>query len=392
MTAATASTTRRPPFWRNLRVLRLVLQAVFVAAVAGFLLFLLDNVIYNLERRGIPTGFDYLRQPAGFAIPDSDFRSSQSLLDALLVGIQNTIKVALLGIVLATILGVVVGVSRLSTNWLVRKAAAVYVEVFRNIPVLVIILFWYLGVMIRLPPIREAVELLDLVAISNRGIVVPWFDQVGGGVGFAVAALVAAAAAVAVWIWRTRRFDRTGQPHHRALWAGGTLLAVLALGFVATGTPWTLTTPEVGELSTSGGFRLAPEYAALLIALSLYTASHIAEIVRGSILSVSRGQSEAADALGLSGLQRLRHVVLPQAFRISIPPISNQYLNLVKNSSLGVAISYYEVTKVTQVSIAQSAPAVQAIALLMVIYLVFSLLIAAVTNLVNRRLTLKGRR
>jgi general L-amino acid transport system permease protein len=170
------------------------------------------------------------------------------------------------------------------------------------------------------------------------------------------------------------------------------LLAILAIGFVVSGRPWTVTTPEVGELSTTGGFRLAPEYAALLIALSLYTASHIAEIVRGSILAVDRGQSEGANALGLSGTQRLRHVVLPQAFRISVPPISNQYLNLVKNSSLGVAISYYEVTKVTQVSIAQSAPAVQAIALLMAIYLAISLLIAAATNLVNRRLTLKGRR
>lgn len=392
MNAATASTTRRPPFWRNVRVLRVAFQAVFLAAVVGFLLFLLDNVAYNLERAGIPTGFDYLRQPAGFAIPDSDFRSTQSLGDALLVGVQNTIKVALLGIVLATILGVSIGVARLSTNWLVRKAAAVYVETFRNIPVLVIILFWYLGVMIRLPPIREAVELLDLFAVSNRGIVVPWFDQVGGGAAFGLVALVALAAAAAVWIWRTRRFERTGEPHHRLLWGAGVLLAVLAVGFVATGTPWTLDTPEVGELSTSGGFRLAPEYAALLIALSLYTASHIAEIVRGSILSVPRGQSEAANALGLSGFQRLRNVVLPQAFRISIPPISNQYLNLVKNSSLGVAVSYYEVTKVTQVSIAQSAPAVQAIALLMAIYLVFSLTIATVTNLVYRRLTLKGTR
>ncbi|HXV32894.1 MAG TPA: ABC transporter permease subunit [Gaiellaceae bacterium] len=391
MTAATASTTRRPPFWRNVRVLRVVVQAVFVAAVAGLVLFLLDNVVYNLERRGIPTGFDYLRQPAGFAIPDSDFRSTQSLGDALLVGVQNTIKVALLGIVLATVLGVLIGVARLSTNWLVRKAAAVYVETFRNIPVLVIILFWYLGVMIRLPPIREAVEALDLVAVSNRGIVIPWFDQVGAGAAFGVVALVAVAAAAGVWAWRTRRFDRTGEPHRRGLWAGAVLLAVLATGFVATGRPWTLDTPEVGELSTSGGFRLAPEYAALLVALSLYTASHIAEIVRGSILAVARGQSEAANALGLSGFQRMRFVVLPQAFRISVPPISNQYLNLVKNSSLGVAISYYEVTKVTQVSIAQSAPAVQAIALLMLIYLAFSLTIAAVTNVVNRRLTLKGR-
>ena len=394
MTAATASTTRRPPFWRNVRVLRVAFQAVFVVAVAGFLLFLLDNVVYNLERRGFPTGldsFDYLKQPAGFAIPDSDFRSTQSLGDALLVGVQNTIKVALLGIVLATVLGVLIGVARLSTNWLVRKAAAVYVETFRNIPVLVIILFWYLGVMIRLPPIREAVEALDLVAVSNRGIVIPWFDQVGGGAAFGVVALVALAAAAGVWVWRTRRFDRTGEPHRRGLWAGAVLLAVLAVGFVATGRPWTLDTPEVGELSTSGGFRLAPEYAALLIALSLYTASHIAEIVRGSILAVPRGQAEAAGALGLSGFQRMRFVVLPQAFRISVPPISNQYLNLVKNSSLGVAISYYEATKVTQVSIAQSAPAVQAIALLMAIYLAFSLTIAAVTNIVNRRLTLRGR-
>lgn len=373
-------------------MLRVTFQAVFLVAVVGFLLFLFDNVVYNLERLGIPTGFDYLSQPAGFAIPDTDFRSSQSLRDALVVGIQNTLKVSLLGIVLATIVGVAVGVARLSTNWLVRRVAALYVETFRNIPVLVIILFWYLGVMIRLPPIRDAVEVLDLLAISNRGIVVPWFDKVGPGFAFGLIALVAVAAAVAVWIWRTRRFDRTGEPHGRVRWAGGVLLLVLAVGFVLTGRPWTVTTPEVGELSSTGGFRLSPEYAALLIALSLYTASHIAEIVRGSILSVPRGQSEAANAVGLSGFQRLRFVVLPQAFRISIPPISNQYLNLTKNSSLGVAISYYEVTKVTQVSIAQSAPAVQAIVVLMGIYLVISLSIALVTNLANRRLTLRGRR
>jgi general L-amino acid transport system permease protein len=392
VTAAAHTTTRRPPFWRNVRVLRWAFQAIFLVLVVAFLLFLFDNAVYNLERLGIPTGFDYLRQPAGFAIPDTDFRSSQSLLDALMVGLQNTIKVALLGIVLATIVGVVVGVARLSSNWLVRKVAMLYVETFRNIPVLVIIIFWWLGVVIRLPPIREGVELFDMVAISNRGIVIPWFDQVGGGLLFGIFALVGLAVAGGAWIWRTRRFDASGEPHRRVLWAGGTLLLILAIGFVLSGRPWTLDTPETGELSTSGGFRLAPEYAALLIALSLYTASHIAEIVRGSIQAVPRGQGEAADAVGLSGFQRLRHVVLPQAFRISIPPISNQYLNLTKNSSLGVAVSYYEVTKVTQVSIAQSAPAVQAILVLMGIYLILSLIIAGVTNLINRRLTLKGRR
>jgi general L-amino acid transport system permease protein len=392
VTVATETTTRRPPLWRNVRVLRVAFQAVFLVVVVGFLLFLLDNVLYNLDRLGFPTGFDYLNQQAGFAIPDSDFRSSQSLRDALVVGFQNTLKVALLGIVLASVLGVTIGVARLSTNWLVRRAAAIYVETFRNIPVLLIILFWYLGVILRLPPIRDAVEVLDVFAISNRGIVIPWFDKIGAAAAFGLVALVALGAAIAVWIWRTRRFDRTGQPHRRLLWAGGVLLLVLTVGFFLGGRPWTVDTPEVGALATSGGFRLAPEYAALLIALSLYTASHIAEIVRGSILSVPRGQSEAADAVGLSGFQRLRYVVLPQAFRISIPPTANQYLNLVKNSSLGVAISYYEVTKVTQVSIAQNAPAVQAIVILMGIYLVISLSIALVTNLVNRRLTLKGRR
>jgi general L-amino acid transport system permease protein len=392
VSTATPMPTRRTPPWRNVRVLRIVLQAVFLVAVGGFLLYLLDNVVGNLERLGIPTGFDYLDQAAGFAIPDSDFSSAQSLGDALKIGVQNTLKVSLLGIVLATIIGVLVGVARLSSNWLVRKAAALYVETFRNIPVLVIILFWYLGVVLRLPPIGEAVEIPDLFVISNRGIVVPWFDKVGEGFAFGLVALLGLAAAIAVWIWRTRRFDRTGEPHRRALWAGGVLLAILTVGFFATGSPWAVETPERGERSTTGGFRLSPEYVALLIGLALYTASHIAEIVRGSILAVPGGQSEAANAVGLSGWQRLRHVVLPQAFRISVPPIANQYLNLMKNSSLGIAISYYELTKITRVSIAQQAPAVQAIVLLMGIYLLISLSIALVTNLVNRRLTLKGRR
>jgi general L-amino acid transport system permease protein len=388
---AVTTTTRRPPPWRNVRVLRVVFQAAFLTAVVALLLYLLDNVVYNLERLGVPTGFDYLDQSAGFAIPDSDFRSSQSLLDALVVGVQNTAKVALLGIVLATILGVVVGVARLSTNWLVRRAAAAYVEALRNVPVLIIIIFIWLGVFLRLPPISRATEILDLVVLSNRGLVVPWFDKVGSGAAFGLVALAALLVAAAVWIWRTRRFDRTGQPHRRVLWAGGILLAVLAVGYFATGRPWVFATPERGELATAGGFRLTPEYAALLLGLTLYTASHIAEIVRGSILAVPRGQSEAANAVGLSDFQRLRHVVLPQAFRISIPPVANQYLNLVKNSSLGVAVSYYEVTKITQVSISQRAPAVQAILVLMGIYLVFSLSIAFVTNVINRRMTLKGR-
>jgi general L-amino acid transport system permease protein len=386
-----APSARRPPPWRNVRVLRFAFQAVFLLLVAILLLYLWETATDNLRRLGIRTDFRYLRQSAGFAIPDSDFRSSQSLFDALLVGMQNTAKVSLIGIALATILGVVIGVARLSSNWLVRRAAAAYVEAFRNVPVLIIIFFLWLGVFLQLPPISRAIEVLDLVVISNRGMVVPWFDKVGSGAVFGIVALVGLALAAGVWIWRTRRFDRTGQPHRRVLWAGGIFLGVLAVAFFALGRPWVLATPERGELSTAGGFRLSPEYAALLLGLTLYTASHIAEIVRGSILAVPRGQSEAANAVGLSSFLRLRHVVLPQAFRISIPPVANQYLNLVKNSSLGVAVSYYEVTKITQVSISQAAPAVQAILVLMAIYLVFSLSIAFVTNVINRRLTLRGR-
>jgi general L-amino acid transport system permease protein len=388
VTAATVS--RRPPPWRNVRVLRAAFQAVFLLLVALFLLFLYDNLVTNLRELGIRRDFRYLRQPAGFTIPDSDFSSSQSLFQALLVGIQNTAKVSFLGILLATVLGVVVGVARLSPNWLVRRAAGLYVETLRNIPVLVIILFWWLAVLLRLPPIRTAVD-WDVIVVSNRGLVGPGFDRTGGlGVFLLVAGAGLAAGALVVF-WRTRRFDRTGDPHHRVLWGSGVFAAALVVAFFVSGRPLGVSLPERGELGTTGGFRLSPEYAALLIGLTLYTASHIAEIVRGAILAVPRGQTEAADAVGLSGLQRLRFVVLPQAFRISVPPMANQYLNLVKNSSLGVAVAYPEIARITDITIGQGGPAPQAIFVLMLAYLMFSLGISVITNLVNRRLTLKGR-
>jgi general L-amino acid transport system permease protein len=372
-------------------VLRWAFQAVFLLLVALFLLFLYDNLVTNLRELGIRRDFRYLRQPAGFTIPDSDFSSSQSLFEALLVGIENTAKVSFLGIVLATILGIVVGVARLSPNWLVRRAAGVYVETLRNIPVLVIILFWWLAVLLRLPPIRTAVD-WDLVVVSNRGLVGPGLDRTGSLALFLVVAALGLLVAVSVGVWRTRRSNRTGEPHHRILWGGGILLAALVVAFFVSGQPLGLSLPERGELATTGGFRLSPEYAALLIGLTLYTASHIAEIVRGAILAVPRGQTEASDAIALSAFQRLRFVVLPQAFRISVPPMANQYLNLVKNSSLGVAVAYPEITRITDITIGQGGPAPQAILVLMLAYLMFSLGISAITNLVNRRLTLKGQR
>ena len=390
MAVMTAPLRRRTPVWRNVRVLRIAFQALFLLGIAFFIFLLLENLTTNLRVQGIRTDFDYLQQPAGFAIADADFRPSQSIWDAIQVGAVNTIKVSLLGILLATVLGVFVGVARLSTNWLVRRSAAIYVETLRNIPVLVIILFWWLAVLLQLPAIRRAVD-LDVIVISNRGLVGPGLEETAALTGFLVVAAFGVAAAAAVVVWRTRVNDRTGQPHHRALWGAGVLLAFLIVGFFVFDRPVGVSLPERGELATTGGFRLSPEYAALLIGLALYTASHIAEIVRGSILAVSRGQTEAANAVGLSGFQRLRFVVLPQAFRISVPPMANQYLNLVKNSSLGVAIAFPEVTRITRIAIGQQAPAPQSILVLMGVYLFFSLVIALVMNLINRRLTLKGR-
>jgi general L-amino acid transport system permease protein len=391
MSVTTAPLRQRTPFWRNVRVLRIAFQAAFLLGVVLFLLGLWENLTTNLRVQGIRTDFGYLQQPAGFAIADADFRPSQSIWDAIKVGAMNTIKVSLLGILVATVLGVVVGVARLSTNWLVRRSAAIYVETLRNIPVLVIILFWWLAVLLQLPAIRRAVDLLGVIVISNRGLVGPGLEQTAALTGFLIVGAIGVACAIGVWVWRTRHFDRTGEPHHRVLWSAGVIFLFIVAGFFAFGQPIGISLPERGELATTGGFRLSPEYAALLVGLALYTASHIAEIVRGSILAVSRGQTEAANAVGLSGFQRMRFVVLPQAFRVSVPPIANQYLNLVKNSSLGVAIAFPEVTRVTRIAIGQQAPAPQSILVLMGVYLSFSLVIALVMNLINRRLTLKGR-
>jgi general L-amino acid transport system permease protein len=388
---AAASAVRRPPPWRNVRVLRIAFQVAFLVVVVGVLWFLFDTLLYNLRRQGIRTDWAWLRQPAGFAIADTEFRSSQSFFAAYVTGARNTITVSALGIVLASLLGLVVGVARLSSNWLVRRTAALYVETFRNVPVLVIIFFLYFAVILRLPPIGRAVELGQLLVLSNRGLVVPWAERTGDiGVLLAVLSVGVAAAAAAV-VWRTRRFDATGTPHRRVHWALAILALATIVGFFTSGRPYALSLPERGDLGVAHGFRMSPEYAGLLIALVLYTASHIAEIVRGSILAVPRGQSEAANALGLSELQRLRHVILPQALRIIVPPLANQYLNLTKNSSLGVVIAFPELTRVARISISQGAPAPQGVALLMLIYLSFSLTISLVANIANRRLAVKER-
>jgi general L-amino acid transport system permease protein len=371
------------------RVLRVVFQIVFLLVVLAILMYLFGNLRENARRVNLSLNFNFLAQPARVDIPDSPFRPSQPVRDALRVGFLNTVRVSALGISLALLLGIVIGVARLSTNWLVRKTAAAYVETLRNVPVLLWILFLYLGVVIKLPPISDPIETFGLLVLSNRGFVVP--DGEGGTNAFAfgLVALTALVVALVVAAMRTRRFDATGQPHRRVLWATGTFLAILAIGYVSLGAPVTLSLPGRDGRVITGGIRLGPEYAALLIALVIYTASHIAEIVRGSIQAVPKGQSEAANAIALTNLQRLRFVVLPQAFRIAVPPLANQFLNLTKNSSLATAIGYVELTRLTQQAIANGSPAPPAYLVLMASYLSLSLTISLFANIVNRRLSLE---
>jgi general L-amino acid transport system permease protein len=374
--------------WRDVRIRRWVFQLAVLAAVVLVVAALVDNVRTNSDRLGIPTGYGYLDNPAQFPIPDSDFRQTQPVRDAVVEGLLNTVRVSVLGIVLATVLGTLVGIARLSGNWLVRTGAALYVETLRNIPLLLVVVFSYLSLALTtFPRIDDAWEPWGVAVVSNRGVVLPWFE--GRGVVVLAGTVVAGLAAWAVVRWRRAVSDRTGATARSAAWAlGAVVVTAVATWFAAGGD---LSQPARDGSIVTGGHRISPEYFAILFALVIYTASHIAEIVRGSIQAVPRGQSEAAQALALSGPQRLRFVVLPQAFRIAVPPLGNQYLNLTKNSTLGAVVSYYELAQVTSISVGNGAPAVPAYLLTLVLFLVLSLVLSAVVNVVNRRLALVER-
>jgi len=384
----TTARTGRPPLWRDVRVLRVAFQVAVLGIIALVLGTLVGNVQANSERLGIPTGFEYLDNPAQFPIPDSEFRPTQPVRDALVEGLANTLRVVVLGIVMATVLGVLVGIGRLSGNWLVRTAARVYVEILRNIPVFVLIVFAYFALALTaFPAISEAWEPLGLAVFSNRGVVVPWVD--GGIAPLVVGGVVATVLAFGLSRWRTAVADRTGAPAHTVRFAVPAVVLVMVAAWLLSGLA--LSVPDREASSVSGGIRMTPEYFAIFFGLVVYTASHIAEIVRGSIQAVDRGQVEAASALALSGSQRLRYIVLPQSFRIAVPPIGNQYLNLSKNSTLGTAVGYFELARVTSISVGNGAPAVPSYLLLLGIFLVLSLTLSFGVNVVNRRLALVER-
>jgi len=381
----------RPPWWRDVRILRRIAQGGFLLIVVVLVQWFAYNLTTNMRRLGIRRDFAFLDQPAGYRILGSDFVASNKIREALFVGLTNTVRVALIGMLLALIIGVIVGVARLSTNWVVARSASLYVELLRNVPPLVLVIYFYLAALAALPRIEDAATIGDIIILSNRGIWLPWFDAAPGAGTYGIALLLSLALAAVVARWRTNVFNATGRPHRRALFFAVTLLLASASAWVVLQPPVTLSLPVFGDRIVVGGLWLYPEYLSLLLSLVLYASSFIAEIVRGSIQAVHRGQSEAADSLGLSPWMRLRYVVLPQALRIAAPATGNEFLNLTKNVSLGIAVGFAEILRVATQATGNGQPAPQLLLMVLLGYLGLSLIISLFVNLANRRLQLVER-
>jgi general L-amino acid transport system permease protein len=383
----------RPPPWRNPRVRGIALQALFVAVIVAFFAFLAHNTIVNLRRQNIASGFGFLDREAAFGIGESliAYSPADTYARAFLVGLLNTLYVSALGIVLATIVGTLIGLARLSRNWLVAGLAQIYVETFRNIPLLLQLFFWWALLRGAAPGPREAWQVLPDVFVSNRGIVFPVPREHPAFHWMALAFFVGAAAAYFVHRWARARQAETGR-QFPAGWVGlGLILGLPLLVFLGFGVPVSLDVPTLKGFNFAGGAALSPEFGALLLGLVIYTGSFIAEIVRAGVLAVSWGQSEAAMALGLKPHQRMRLVVLPQALRVIVPPMTSEYLGLTKNSSLAVAIGYPDLVSIANTTMNQTGQAVEGIAMIMAVYLTISLIISLFMNLYNRAVALVER-
>jgi general L-amino acid transport system permease protein len=384
--------SRRKTWSLNSRATRgLIFQAIAIVLIAAGLWFLAHNMQENMRVRGIQSGFDFLSMPAGFDIGESliAYEPDQSYGRAIWVGVLNTLKVAVVGIVLTTIIGVAIGVGRFSRNALVRGLCYGYVELFRNVPILLQLLMWYLFFLEILPASNEAWSAAGLVFLSKAGLA---FPVPAAGIGHVLTG--ALAGLIAGWFWRQRvqkRFELTGQDGDR-FWVPVALVVVLAIvGWIVAGMPREWKVPEQLAFMVDGGASASAEFLALLIGLVIYTAAFVAEVVRGGIQSVSRGQDEAAAALGLSQRQKMKLVILPQAMRVIIPPLTNQYLNLTKNSSLAVAVGYPDVVSIANTTLNQSGRAVECIAIIMLVYLSTSLSTSLIMNWYNQRMAIKER-
>ena len=381
-------------FWRDPRKRTLLFQVAVLVLVAAFFAYVFQNTLHNLEKRGINTGFAFLDNEAGFGILFSliPYNETNTFGRTFLVGLLNTLLVSAMGIVLATLLGFIIGVARLSSNWIISRLANLYIEIFRNIPLLLQILFWYFAMLPLLPHPRRSMAFWDAVFINRRGMYLP-APVAEQGFGWVLAALgVALACVVLLRRWARRRQEVTGQSFP-LFWTSLALLLLLpAVAYQLLGGPLSWDYPALTGFNFRGGMTLIPELVALALALAIYTAAYIAEIVRSGIQSVSHGQTEAAYALGLKPGQTLRLVIIPQAMRVIIPQLTSQYLNLTKNSSLAPAIGYPDLVAVfAGTTLNQTGQAVEIIGMTMGVYLFISLLISALMNWYNKRMALVER-
>jgi len=382
------------PFWRDERVLKVLAQIAFVILVLAIGLWALSNY----RERGLTFTFGFLNQEASFHLAEGiPFSPTDSYARAFLVGVVNTIRVASLGVVLATLLGLVTGIARLSDNWLVSRIASVYIEIIRNTPLLVQLFFLYFAVILKLPQLKKQDEITAITLpgptyLSNRGLAMPWprpSESFSSWWPFLVVALVVA---VVLWVLRARGMQRTGRPNFNFLWVIIAFLTVPVIGWlVVPGNPLVLDVPAIKGLRVEGGTALSPEFVALTLGLVVYTGAFIAEVVRAGILSVPRGQTEAARAQGFTNGQILRLIVLPQALRVIIPPLISQYLNLTKNSSLAIGIGFLDLYAVSTTMLNQSGRVVEVFLMIMASYLSMSLTISLIMNVVNRRIQIVER-
>ncbi len=390
---ATGASSSQVKFWNDPGKRALLFQILLVAALVGMAWYLGKNVVTNLEQRGITTGFRFLTQEAGFGIPLSliEYSEASSYGRTFFVGLLNTVLVSVLGIIAATLLGFLIGVARLSENWLVAKLSALYVEIFRNIPLLLQIFFWYFAVLRALPAPRQSIEFFGNY-LNIRGLYLPQPVPEAGFGWVWIALLVACVASWLVKRWAHRRQDATGQIFPSSWVVLGLIVGLPLLTFFSVGSPMHLDHPELRGFNFRGGLTIIPELVALWLALTIYTAAFIAETVRGGILAVPHGQLEASMALGLPRMRTLRLVIIPQAMRVIIPPLTSQYLNLTKNSSLATAIGYPDLVSVfAGTTLNQTGQALEVISMTMAVYLTLSILTSLGMGWYNKRMALVER-
>ena len=381
-------------FYNNPKIRAIIYQVLALTVIFLFTYYVLNNMFANIEKRGINTGFDFLGNEAGFGIISTliSYTESDTYARVFVIGILNTLLVSAIGIFFSSIIGLLIGIGRLSKNFMVSKLCLIYIETFRNIPILLQILFWYNVVLSALPSPRQSISYLDSFFLNNRGLYIPRPILESGFISVFIAFIIAIAGIYYLNKWAKKRHEDTGEefPILR------TSLAILIIGptlvYFLSGSPMTLEFAELKGFNFVGGWTLTPELLALSFALSIYPATYIAEAVRAGIESVPKGQKEAANALGLKSHVILKKVVLPQALRVIIPPVINQYLNLMKNSSLATAIGYPElITLFAGTALNQVGQAIEIILMTMAVYLVISIFISIVMNFINAKIQIKER-